>query len=335
MVMRTLIVVATFAAALGGCSEPPPIEALPAQPAQMTAAGGQRLDLRFPCGETECAGWLYLPSGVSRPPVVVMAHGFAGTRDAVLPFFAERFEREGIAAFVFDYRHFGASGGAPRQVVNPWLQLDDWKAAIAFVRAQESVDGTRVALWGTSLGGGLAVVTAASDTTIKAVVAQAPQIDSAAEGKATFPGYWWVTRLLFTAWGDLLVSAFGGDAWLIAAVAPSDGFGMITDDRALAAVRSLSQPGALYRNEVAARSIFTFDDYNPSVQGAAIKAPLLLSASRTDRFVPFTAPQAFAKAHPNATIAEIDGDHFEIYSPPRSQRAADLAAHFLKQHLDP
>jgi dienelactone hydrolase len=335
MFLRTMTAVIVITAVLGGCGDPASVAALPASPSTVTASGGQRLDLRFPCGETQCAGWLYLPAGASRPPVVVMAHGFAGTRDVALPRFAERFVREGIAAFVFDYRHFGASGGAPRQLVDPWRQLEDWKAALAFVRAQESVDGARVALWGTSLGGGLAVITGARDANVKAVVAQAPQIDSAAEGEATFPGYGWLTRLLLTAWGDLLGSAFGNDPWMIAAIAPSDGFGMITDDAAFAAAQTLGQPGTLYRNETAARSIFTFDDYNPAVQGATITAPVLLIASRGDRFVPFAASEAFVKAHPNARLEEIGGDHFDVYSPPQSERAADLATAFLTTHLTP
>lgn len=29
----------------------------------------ERQDLRFPCGETTCAGWLYAPRGVERPPL--------------------------------------------------------------------------------------------------------------------------------------------------------------------------------------------------------------------------------------------------------------------------
>jgi hypothetical protein len=51
-----------------------------------------------------------------------MGHGFAGTRDVALPFFAQRFAASGLAALVIDYRHFGASGGAPRQLIDPWEQ---------------------------------------------------------------------------------------------------------------------------------------------------------------------------------------------------------------------
>ncbi len=318
---------------LAACSEPAAIDAMPVQPAVTLAGNIERQDLRFPCGATQCAAWLYLPPGEAKPPVVVMAHGFAGTRDVTLPAFAEHFARTGIAALVFDYRSFGASGGAPRQLVDPWKHLEDWRAALAFARSLPQIDGTRVGLWGTSLGGGLALVTGAKDGNVRVVIAQVPQIDSNMEGEAAFPGVFWVIRLLFTGWGSLASEAIGTGEWTIPAIARSDGFGMIVDDRAYEAGERGTPPSSTYRNEVVAHSIFTFDDYNPAVQAAGIKAPVLLIAVRGDRFAPFAAAQAFAKTHPNATLAELDGDHFDIYGPPRAERAAELAAQFLTEHL--
>ena len=329
---RTLSAIVT-ALALAACSEPAPIDAAPVKPAITLASGVERHDLRFPCGPTQCAAWLYRPAGATKPPVVVMAHGFGGTRDVTLPAFAEHFAREGIAALVFDYRSFGASGGAPRQLVDPWKHLEDWRAALAFVRVQTQLDGARVALWGTSLGGGLALVTGASEANVRAVVAQVPQIDANMEGEATFPGVFWAIRLLFTGWGSMASEALGFGEWTIPAIAKSDGFGMIVDDRAYEASARGTPPGSTYRNEIVAHSIFTFDDYNPAVQASAIKASVLLIAARKDRFAPFAAAEAFAKAHANVTLAEIEGDHFDVYAPPRSTEAAALAARFLKEHL--
>jgi pimeloyl-ACP methyl ester carboxylesterase len=323
-----------FFLVLGACGSPAPFTQPEPGPAVTVAGGAVRHDVRFACGEVQCAAWLYVPATAAKAPVVVMGHGFGGTRDGGLEPFAEHFARDGVAALVFDYRHFGASGGMPRQLVNPWMQLEDWRAALSFARTDARVDGTRVAVWGTSLGGGLALITAANDVGIRAAVAQAPQIDSNVEGEATFPGVWWLIRLLFTAWGDLANDALGGAPITIAAVAPSDGFGMIPDDKALQSAKAMTKPRSTYRNEVLARSIFTFDDYNPAVQAAALKAPTLLIGIRGDRFAPFGAVEAFAKSHPNATLTELDGDHFDIYIPPRAERAASLASAFLRKHLN-
>jgi uncharacterized protein len=328
------IVAAVGSIVIGAQRIYPPIAALPPEATTTTANGIERRDLRFRCGETECAGWLFLPAADAKPGVVIMGHGFAGTRDVGLQFFAERFAQQGLAAFVFDYRHFGASGGAPRQLVDPWQQLDDWKAAIAFIRSLERIDPTRVALWGSSLGGGLALVAAARDGNVACIVAQAPQIDSRMEGEATFPGVWWAARLMLTAWGDLAASAFGAEPTTIAAIAPKGRFGMMIDDAAFKALEAVVHPGTHYRNEVAARSIFTFDDYNPALQTEALKAPVLLIASRDDRFAPFAAVEAFRKAHPTVTtVKEIQGDHFDIYLAPQSDQAAKLASEFLVVHL--
>lgn len=173
---------------LAACAERAEIPAAEPGPAVALAGGIERRDLRFPCGDGVCAAWLWLPPGAAKPPVVVMGHGFAGTRDVALPRVAERFAQAGIAALAFDYRHFGASSGAPRQLVDPWRQLEDWRAAVAFARGLDAVDGARVALFGTSLGGGLALMTAASEADVQAVVAQVPLIDSGREGESTFYG---------------------------------------------------------------------------------------------------------------------------------------------------
>jgi pimeloyl-ACP methyl ester carboxylesterase len=302
-------------------------------PALVLEGGTKRHDVRFACGDGECAAWLFLPPGAARPPAVLMAHGLAGTRDVALPRFAARFAGAGIAALVLDYRHFGGSSGAPRQLVDPWRQLEDWRAALAYLRGLDAVDGTRVALWGTSLGAGNALLTAADDGRVRAVVAQVPLIDTSLEGEATFYGAWWLVRLLFTAWADLAKSALGGAPILIPAIAPTGGFGMIVDDRAHAAFRKLVTDGSTYRNAVVAHSIFTFDDYNPAARADEIQAPVLLVASPADRFAPFAAAEAWAARAPNVTLERIEGDHFDVYSSPILERAAEIEAAFLARHL--
>jgi predicted alpha/beta hydrolase len=63
---------------------------------------------------------------------------------------AERLAAAGFGALVFDYRHFGDSGGEPRQVVSIPDQYEDWDAAISFAGRLDWVDRSRIALWGTS-----------------------------------------------------------------------------------------------------------------------------------------------------------------------------------------
>jgi pimeloyl-ACP methyl ester carboxylesterase len=328
-----ILLAVSIAIVAGACADVPDIPAAPVGADASLAGGVVRRDLRFPCGETECAAWLFLPPG-PRAPVVVMGHGFAGTRDVALPAFALHLAQHGLAVLVFDYRHFGASGGAPRQLVDPARQLEDWRAALAFGRGLDGVDGDRVALFGTSLGAGHALITAADDATgVRAVVAQVPLVDSRQEGDATFYGAGWLARLLLTGWADLASETLFGRTIEMPAIAPAGGFGMIVDDAAWTAFSRLVEPGSTYRNAVAAHSPFTFDDWNPAPRAAALRVPLLLVASRADRFAPFAAVETLAAHNPHATVAEIEGDHFDVYSPPVRDRALAAETPFLTRHL--
>ena len=79
----------------------------------------------------QLAAYLYRPDGREGPvPCVVMAHGFSGTRDDALPGYAEAFRDAGFAVVLFDYRHFGASSGQPRQLLDIRRQLQDYRAVV-------------------------------------------------------------------------------------------------------------------------------------------------------------------------------------------------------------
>jgi pimeloyl-ACP methyl ester carboxylesterase len=293
-----------------------------------------RKDLRFPCGPAvTCAGWLYLPPGAGRPPVVVMGNGFSGTRDVGMPVFAETFARHGLAAFAFDYRYFGASGGSPRQLINPWDQLDDWRSALAFVRTLDQIDGKRLAIWGTSMGGGLVLITGAADPDVRAIVAQVPAVDADADPDGLEVGLGWGIRLLFTAWADLIASIWSDEPMTIAAFAPSGEFGMLVDDQSYSDIQPMIPQQTTWQNSIAARSFTTFDDYNPAVAWADVRVPTLVVATRDDRLAPFSAVEAFAASNPNVTLETFEGGHFDIYQAPTSDWAAPLEAGFLKDVL--
>ena len=53
-----------------------------------------RNDIEFPSGGLRCTAWLYRPDADGLLPLVVMAHGFSGTREKRLDAYAERFAQE-------------------------------------------------------------------------------------------------------------------------------------------------------------------------------------------------------------------------------------------------
>jgi dienelactone hydrolase len=130
----------------------------------------------FDSGDVTCIGYLYYPTQISAThPCVVLGTGFTGTQDTPsIQAAAERFAANGFAALTFDYQNFGESDGTPRQLIRIQSQQADFHAAIGFARNQAGIDPERIALWGTSLGGGHVIAVAADDPQIAAVVAQIP-----------------------------------------------------------------------------------------------------------------------------------------------------------------
>src|SRR2546428_1707662 len=122
-------------------------------------------------------GWLYLPDRTAgQAATVVMAHGFSAVKEMYLDRFAEVFAASGLGALVFDNRNFGASDGEPRQHIDPWQQVRDYRDAITFAETVAEVDRTRIGVWGSSYSGGHVLVIGAIDRRVRCVVSQVPLI---------------------------------------------------------------------------------------------------------------------------------------------------------------
>jgi acetyl esterase/lipase len=125
---------------------------------------------------------LYTPTEGAGPwPVVVMGGGWCYVKELAQPEYAKYFVRAGFAALVFDYRHSGASDGEPRQHLDPWKQIADYRSAIDAVSYDPmfagTVDPERIAVWGISYSGGHALVVGAIDWRVKCIVSHLPVID--------------------------------------------------------------------------------------------------------------------------------------------------------------
>ena len=122
-------------------------------------------------------GWLYLPDNThGHVPTIVMAHGFSAVKENYLDKYAEVYSGAGLGAFVFDNRNFGASDGNPRQHIDPWRQVADYRDAITYASTLSEVDGDRIGIWGSSYSGAHVLVVGALDRRVKCVVAQVPLV---------------------------------------------------------------------------------------------------------------------------------------------------------------
>ena len=290
-----------------------------------------RQEISFVTDGGRCAGWLYPPPGDSpNAPCVVMAHGFAAQKEARLDAYAERFAAAGLAVLVFDYRHFGDSTGAPRQLIDIGRQHADWQAAVAHARSLDGVDPDRIALWGSSFSGGHVVWVAARDPRVAAVVSQVPHASGTATMRSTG-----ARRLAWmTAEGlrDQLGALFGR-AHYIPIVGPPGSLAAMTGDDADERYRAMYPPSFEFRNKVAARVALRIGSYSPLRDAGRVGCPLLVIVAEDDTITPPDPARRLASRAPAGELRTFAGGHFEAYFGEVFERLAGLQAEFLSRAL--
>ena len=298
-----------------------------------------RQDVTFQSQGLACHGWLTYPTdtraGASEPvPLVVMAHGFAGTRELRLEAYAERFNAAGMATLIFDYRHFGASEGEPRQLMVPARQIRDWHAALAFARELPGIDRGRIALWGTSFAGGLVITVAAQDGEVAATVSQCPMLDGVAAltGLVRYGGLASLLRVGAHGLLDALRAGVGVSPHYIPAVAAPGEIGVMTSDEAVAAFDRMSEE-LIPDIRVTARSGLLVPLYRPIRDAARVRCPALLQVCEHDTVAPAAAAEKAAWRIARAEVVRYPLGHFDLYFDAAFERSVADQEAFLRRHL--
>lgn len=146
------------------------------------------------------AGW-FLP----RPeaPAVILLHGYPAEKADLLPLAAALAPQ--FATLLVDQRYFGASEGSVTTL--GFRERQDLKRMLDFVQAR----GARaIGVFGFSLGGAVALLTAAEDSRVGAIVAYAPFADLRVLGRELY-GWMWLARYPFVEamllWSRLFLGA--------------------------------------------------------------------------------------------------------------------------------
>lgn len=299
-----------------------------------TTTGHTRQDTTFDAQGTTCAAWLYRPDGVVDPPVVVMGHGFGAIRTMRLDAYAERFADAGFAVLVFDYRGWGDSDGAPRNVLRVGAQHEDWRAAVAHARALDGVDRDRVVLWGTSFAGGHVLHLAAEDHDLAAVIAQVPHVSGPAAVRSVPPRV--SARLLAVGLRDAARAAAGRSPHRVPAVGRPGETAMMTSPDAWPLVQRLAASD-LDRfdreNVVAARIALRMASYSPGRRAGRITAPTLVQIALRDVVTPVGVARRAAARIPRAEVLTYDCSHFEPYLDPYFDDVVGAQVDFLARHV--
>jgi uncharacterized protein len=295
-----------------------------------------REDVEFDAAGVRLRGWLYLPDEPRGPvPAIVMAHGFSAVKEMYLDAYAEVFAEAGLAALVFDNRNFGASDGEPRQEIDPWAQVRDYRDAITWVRTRSEVDAERIGVWGSSYSGGHVLVLGAIDRRIKCVASQVPLVSGWLNAqrliRSDFMGQ---TRAMFDADRE---GRYEGKAPGMVAVVdpdPSAPSALPTPD----SWEWFSQTGETrapsWRNEVTLRSVELFTEYEPGVYIERIApTPLLMVVAAGDHLTPADlALDAYGRAREPKRLELLPGGHFDAYTKD-FPTASGAARDWFVQHL--
>lgn len=115
---------------------------------------------------------LYLPAGISGPlPGIAVCGPFGAVKEQSSGLYAQQLAQRGFVTLAFDPSFTGESGGFPRRVASPDINVEDFSAAVDFLVNTDEVDGRKIGILGICGWGGIAIQAAVNDPRIKATVA--------------------------------------------------------------------------------------------------------------------------------------------------------------------
>ena len=176
-----------------------------AAPALSAEVGVEHQAITFWNDGVRLQGDVFKPQGLTpeqKLPGIILVHGWGGNKSNLNKAYARQFAGLGFVVMTFDLRSWGQSDGFlladdalpatqdksevtvtgqhVRSIVNPLKMLGDTRAALSWFVAEPNLQADNIGIWGTSLGGGLALVIAANDSRIKALVTQIGAVNNKA-----------------------------------------------------------------------------------------------------------------------------------------------------------
>ena len=295
-----------------------------------------RRDIEFDAEGVTLRGWFYPGEGAARPAAtVVMAHGFSAVKEMYLDDYAAAFAAAGLNALVFDNRNFGASDGEPRQEIDPWAQVRDYRHAITYANTLPEVDAGRIGAWGSSYSGGHVLVVAAVDRRVKAVVSQVPLVSGHDNFRALvradfidgFRAQFDADRVArYHGKTPVMVPVVDEDPLAPSALPTPDSYAWFSETHRTRAPS--------WRNEVTLRSVEMFTEYEPASYLPWISpTPLLMMPAQNDVLTPTElAVAAYERAREPKRLLILPGGHFDAYVA-GFESSSEPARDWFVQHL--
>ncbi len=315
-----------------------PILSLPAPSMAQTLSasnGPAPQKVRFEVGDSFIVANLYLPANYGadrRYPAVVIGGSLTSVKEQMGGIYAIEMAKRGFVALAIDYRHYGESGGEPRQFENPDTKAQDLSAAVTYLAARRDVRPDAVALLGICTSGGTVLYTAARDERIVAVASVASHLAEPAITPVLYGGTEGVERR--RAAGRVARAQYerSGNNTLILSYHNTD-----TSASHVGPMEYYMDPARgggvkAWANAFAVMSWEPWLDFDPVSEAARVTKPALIV--HTDNCaLPDQARKVYALLKGPKTLHWTTGDHFEFYDGADKVREASdaVANHFRAQ----
>ena len=108
----------------------------------------------FECDGERLVGDMHLPPGNGPHPGTIVGGPMTSVKEQVTGTYAAALARQGVAALAIDHRHYGETGGTPRQYEAYHHKVADLRTAIDALKSEKAIDPDRIAATGICLGCG-------------------------------------------------------------------------------------------------------------------------------------------------------------------------------------
>ena len=130
---------------------------------------------------------MYMPKNAEGMlPAIAVSGPFGACKEQSSGLYAQEMARRGFLTIAFGPSFTGESGGFPRAMNAPDINVEDFQAAVDFLSCHEKADPERIGIIGICGWGGMALQTACVDTRIKATVASTMYVMSRVAGNGYF-----------------------------------------------------------------------------------------------------------------------------------------------------
>ncbi|KAI0160484.1 Alpha/Beta hydrolase protein [Xylariaceae sp. FL1272] len=281
-------------------------------------------------GLTLC-GNLY--AGSYDGPGIILLPGFSFVKEIMLPKVCEYFQRSGITALSYDPRSLGESDGTPRRDIDPVKHVADLHDAFTFLQTHPLVNADKIAYWGFSFNGVVALNAAALDKRAKCVIAVTPLTD------LSYPEDG-LREMLRQAMKDRENQLAGGKPAYVP-VLQSDGncpfgWGKGTNMNEYYVAEKSAKAFPTYRNEMTVQTHYRISTWRPYDQMSLVApTPVMMITPELDRMsLPKKQTKLFDEfTGPKERLWVPDKGHMDVLMGKGFEAIMDAQLKFFRKHI--